>query len=112
MCVPILNSVIVSIHIPLFLPSQRDCCGINSVEDWRNSTGDFDGALFPDSCCLVPMCNTFNATNDDDVRSEGCRDAVVDFLDEQLLIVAVLAITFIVGEVRVAVNRCSQAGKA
>ena len=77
------------------------------MDDWIfNSTGNFGpDALFPISCCVpeaddtVPMCNIPGANST--AFEPGCLDAVSDFIQEQLLIVASLGIAFIVAEVSV-----------
>ncbi len=56
--------------------------------------------MFPASCCIstVPTCN--NNTVISDIRVNGCQTAVVNFLSDQLVVVAAVGIAFIIGEVR------------
>lgn len=44
------------------------------------------------------MCN-INTTNFDTVYEDGCVEAVTELIGEQLLIVAAIAIAFVIGEV-------------
>ena len=74
------------------------------MNDWLNSTGEFGEGAFPQSCCIpaadgtVPECH-INSTTTDTIYSEGCINAVTEFVREQLLIVAAIGIAFVVGEV-------------
>jgi len=81
---------------------QVDCCGVTNVSDWLSANISFAGGVnFPATCCMstAPTCNngTLDVTN---TRAAGCRTAVVDFLSNQLVIVAAIGIAFILGEVR------------
>ena len=80
-----------------------ECCGLTSHLDWiNNSTGDFGTDLaFPSSCCVDQevVCNRNNATDPNTIHSSGCIDAVTEFISEQLLVVAAIAIAFVIGEV-------------
>ena len=75
---------------------------MTNVSDWLSANITFaDGGNFPSSCCvtIAPSCN--NGTLDvEDVHPAGCQTAVVDFLSNQLVIVAAIGIAFVIGEVR------------
>ena len=82
------------------------------MTDWVGSGSVFDdGGAFPKSCCvsmtLLP-CN-LNISDPDNIHSMGCLQTLTDFISEQLLIVAAIAITFVIGEVYYTVPyACSQ----
>lgn len=72
------------------------------MSDWLNSGANFDGGEFPSSCCIsVPRTCNMNTTTPTDVHMDGCIVTVENFIRNQLLIVASIAIAFILGEVRI-----------
>lgn len=84
-----------------FVQENLDCCGLLAVEDWIESTGVFQNdGVFPVSCCITQssQCNT-NATDSTNIHANGCIQELTDFVREQLLIVASIAIAFVVGEI-------------
>jgi len=76
--------------------TRFSCCGVVGVEDWLfNNTAMLPpGQMFPASCCPSSNCTSVNATN-----IQGCLDALNDVVQDNLLIVASVAIAFLVGEV-------------
>jgi hypothetical protein len=82
-----------------FVQEEVTCCGINNFTDW-NLNFMFENS-WPASCCepgtAVPLADP--PCNQTDVFNEGCEEALTDFIQENLLIVATVAITFVVAEV-------------
>lgn len=84
-----------------FVQQNLECCGINDVSDWVDSGGVFENnGAFPESCCMSTtlQCN-LNISDPDNIHSMGCLQTLTDFISEQLLIVAAIAITFVIGEI-------------
>lgn len=96
------------------------CCGANNYEDWANirwyrneSSPEFrELGLVPVSCCsTVGGCNSSEFIYADDINStdsqvdvwdEGCVDAVVDRISDQIGVIAGVSITVAVLLVRFA----------
>ena len=70
------------------------------MTDWIALNGTIPGLdpsrPFPDSCCE----DVDNCVDEDDAYDEGCEDALTEFLEDNLLVLAAIGISFIVGEVR------------
>jgi hypothetical protein len=83
-----------------FVQENLDCCGINNYTDWAD---DPNVNSYPASCCSndpvvnassnLPPCSLTN------VYQDGCEDALTTFIRDNLLVVASVAITFVVAEV-------------
>lgn len=71
------------------IQDSLDCCGVLSFEDYETQ-----GIAIPASCC--PDITTGTCNNPFDT---GCVDALTEFLEDNLLVVAAIGIAFLVGEI-------------
>ena len=100
------------------IQSQFECCGINNSTDWKNG--------IPNSCCRSCAATNFitgNCTNTPvgcnttmNIYSVGCQTALISFFQKYLVIIAAIAIAFIISELVVVLMAfcllcCSKADK-
>ncbi|KAL5502287.1 hypothetical protein EMCRGX_G009033 [Ephydatia muelleri] len=102
-----------------FIQQKFECCGVNGSADWKYG--------IPNSCCkscasanfITGNCTTpvgCNPPPADGIYTVGCQTALVDFFKKYLIIVAAIAIAFIVSELVVVLMAfcllcCSKAEK-
>lgn len=81
-----------------YVQDNLECCGVNNYTDWADVPSV---NMWPDSCCTGGVSNDTDAVPcpSSDVYEDGCEDALTDFIQNNLLIVATVAITFVVAEV-------------
>ncbi|CAI8028546.1 Tetraspanin-7 [Geodia barretti] len=92
-----------------FVQENLECCGVNNYTDWAD---DPNVNSYPASCCSndpvvnassnLPPCSLTNVYRDFTfiyAFPQGCEDALTSFIRDNLLVVASVAITFVVAEV-------------
>ncbi|XP_065910169.1 23 kDa integral membrane protein-like [Dysidea avara] len=80
-----------------FIQDSLECCGVNNTADWALfSPYTMELGRLPASCCGN---DEPTACPDSRAFDEGCRDAFSDFVERNLLIIAIVGIVFAVFEV-------------
>jgi len=75
---------------------QFECCGYNSWFDWRLSSYYNDTRLIPASCCKVKSATCPSQEDPDEYYSKGCFNEVVEFMKDNVYVVAACGIAFAV----------------
>lgn len=77
---------------------QFDCCGYDSYEDWLGTDYLNSTQLFPDSCNCTNTsaveCTTVTEVPQQMIYNQNCSVGVSAFLQENLLTIGAVGITF------------------
>lgn len=74
------------------LQTNRECCGVDSYQDWSNITNsDFPKGQAPDSCCIYFTSGCGMAPNAE-FHKQGCKDNIVDVLEDNIFILGAVVV--------------------
>jgi len=73
--------------------SEFHCCGLRNSSDWSvKGPPEFHSGVLPQSCCDDAASNC--TVSSDQVYSDGCEEAVNEFLETNIDIIGVVALSF------------------
>lgn len=90
-----------------WIQRKFECCGVNNTLNWAKYNEQLTGGyhnVVPDSCCVfeTKRCGNpykhINGTVIHAIYTKGCFDELKDFLENNLLIMGILAAIFVVIE--------------
>jgi CD63 antigen len=89
----------------LFDGMQQDfkCCGADNYTQWYDVFGE---DRVPDSCCKTELRNCGLNPNTTDIYTEGCFLALYDFLEDNIIVIAAIAIAIAVIQIFGVVCSC------
>ena len=86
------------------IQERFECCGISGVSDWIDIPGILQqGLVYPMSCCINITninCGEIEGLNTNSF-TQGCEDAITDIISSNLIVIAAIAISFLVGQILV-----------